>query len=60
MLKRGNKWGFGIPNKHFLLLLQVQMFAEAINTKALDAGWQPLSQEQVSAPDAYQLYVSAI
>ena len=59
LLKRSYKWVFGTRNKHVLLLLQVELFADAVKSKALDAGWQALSQEQVSAPDAYQLYVSA-
>ena len=41
------------------MLFQVELFAEAIDNKAFDAGWQALSKEQVSAPDAYQLYVAA-
>lgn len=58
-LNRGDKRLFGIPNKHVLMLLQVELFAEAIDNKAFAAGWQALSKEQVLAPDAYQLYVAA-
>lgn len=59
-MKKGNKRLFGILNKHVLLLLQVDLFAEAIHTKASNAGWRSLSQEQMSIPDAYQLFVSAV
>ncbi|KAL3140672.1 Dynein assembly factor 3, axonemal, variant 2 [Trebouxia sp. C0010 RCD-2024] len=37
---------------------QVELFSEAVTTKALEAGWQSLSEQQLSAPDAYQLLVS--
>lgn len=59
-MKKGSKCLVGIPNKHDLLLLQVELFAEAIHTKALNAGWQSLTQEQMAIPDAYQLFVSAV